>query len=265
MTRQMGLAPQTVYRQMKKFVPESASFRSQPQRPLFLSSEAKAVCPFCGAPKRWIGTVRAIEIDAHRDALKLVKRSLGVIKRKGDAFTIVKDLRTPVQVFSDWLERTSHALHFDGEMWLRDAAIAYLRRSAPTADWTDVENVRRVSLSRRLDEGWEREGNRLYLAPTLYGDVLVIQYLLGRTHLHGALTFEGRLTAFEFFHRLRRLGYLEKRGIDSADPESLLENAIAKLAEEGEIKPYLIIDRGAFLKQLKSVYNKLKIKKTTSK
>jgi hypothetical protein len=86
----------------------------------------------------------------------------------------------------------------------------------------------------------------------------VVQYLLGRTHLHGALTFEGRLTAFEFFHRLRRIGYLEKRGIDANDSSAFFENAISSLAEDGEIKPQTIIDRSSFLTQLKLLYDKMK-------
>jgi hypothetical protein len=205
-----------------------------------------------------VATVHGIEIEAHREIAKEIRKLLAEIKQKPDEFTIIKDERAPVQVFSDWLERLSQRLNFAGEMWLRDAAIEYLRRRAPLADWSGVENIGRIFLSRRLEEGWERDGHRLYLAPTLYGDVLVIQYLLGRAHLHGALTFEGRLTLFEFFHRLRRLGYLEKRGIEAADPSSALEGAIAKLAEEGEIKPYFIIDRRAYLDQLKAIYDKIK-------
>jgi len=33
---------------------------------------------------------------------------------------------------------------------------------------------------------------------------------------------------------------------------------VAGLSEEGEIKPYLIIDRSSYLKQLKAVYDKMK-------
>ena len=258
MTKQMGLASRTAYSEMKKFIPEAVSFRAEAQRPLFRGPEAAMPCPYCNAAKRWVATLRAIEIDRHRDLAKPVKQLLAAIKRKPDEYTIVKDTRTPVQVFSDWLERTSLGLNFEGEMWLRDAAIAYLQRCEPLSDWSGVENVRRILLSRRLEKGSERDGNRLYVALVPYGDVLVVQYLLGRTHLHGALTFEGRLTAFEFFHRLRRLGYLERRSLEADDPSSLLESAVAGLSEEGEIKPYMIIDRSSYLKQLKTVYEKMK-------
>lgn len=261
MTKQMGLAPRTAFSEMKKFVPDTPSFWSpEPQRPLFRHPEDKVPCPYCEAAKRWVATLRLVEIEAHEDIAKQAKKLLAAIKKKTEVYAIVNDTRTSVQVFSDWLERLSQRLNFEGEMWLRDAAIEFLRRRQPLADWTGVENIRRIFLSHRVPDGWERTDNRLYLAPALYADVLVVQYLLGRAHMHGALTFEGRLTPFEFFHRLRRLGYLEQRGIEADDPSSALEGAVAKLAETGAIKPHLVIDRAAYLDQLQAVYDKMKSK-----
>lgn len=256
-TRQLGLAARTAYSEMKKFVPAVEAFTA-PQRPLFSSIEAQPPCPYCGAAARWIARLRLIQIEAPREAAKPARSLLAALKKRPEEYTIIKDRRAPIELFSDWLERTSLGLNFEGEMWLRDAAILYLERRDPLADWSGIENVSRVLPSRRLEEGWEREGNRIYLAPALYGDLLVIQYLLSRTHLHGAMTFEGRLTPFEFFHRLRRLGYLERRGLEADDPGMLLEAAIARLAEEGEIKSHLIIDRASYLEQLKSLYEKVK-------
>ena len=259
MTKQMGLAPRTAYSEMKKFVPETAAFWSaEPQRPLFRHAEEKVPCPYCEAAKRWVATLRLIEIEVHQDIAKQAKKLLATIKKKTETQTIVKDTRAPMQVFFDWLERLSQRFNFEGEMWLRDAAIEFLRRREPLADWTDAENIRRILLSHRLGEGWERADNRLYLAPALYGDVLVVQYLLSRAHHHGAQTFDGRPTPFEFFHRLRRLNYLEQRGLEADDPSSALESAVTKLAEVGDIKPQLVIDRSDYLDQLKAIYDKMK-------
>jgi hypothetical protein len=258
LTRQMRLAPRTAYTEMRKYVPELSAFRANPPRPAFLSSEKAPGCPYCEAPKRWVASIIALELDGHTAIRKQTRDLIAAAKKKTEAYVVAKDTRSSVQVFSDWLERVSFSLNFEGEMWLRDAAVAYLERHEPTAEWEDIENVARIFLSRRLESGWEREGNRLYVAPSLYGDILVVQYLLGRTHLHGALTFEGRLTGFEFFHRLRRLGYLEKRGIEVDDPSAFLEDIIASLAGDGDIKPHTIIDRSSFLAQLKSLYDKLK-------
>ncbi|MEP7273377.1 MAG: hypothetical protein ABI882_17895 [Acidobacteriota bacterium] len=258
MTRQMGLALRTAYSEMKKFVPSLAAFRTTPQRPLFASGDDEAKCPYCGGAKRWIASLVALEIDGHKDTRKQVNRVITLAKRKPAEYTILKDTRSSIQVFSDWLERTSVGLNFNGQMWLRDAALSYLQRHAPAADWTGSENIGRILLSRRLTEGWEKDSTKLFLSPSLYGDILVVQYLVGRTHLHGGLTFEGRLTPFELFHRLRRFGYLDNRGIDVEEPTLFLENAIAKLAEDGEIKPQVIIDRTAYLQRLKTLYDKKK-------
>jgi hypothetical protein len=257
-TKQLGLAPRTAYSEMRKFTPDPAAFRAEPQRPLFRSPEAGVPCPYCGAAKRWVATLRAVEIEAHRDVAKETRKLLAALKRKPEQYVIRKDARSPVEVFSDWLDRLSLAFDFTGEIWLRDAAIAWLERCEPSSDWADAANISRIHPSRRLAEGWEREGHRLYLSPALYGDVLVVQYLLSRTHLHGGVTFEGRLTPFEFFHHLRRHGYLTARGIEADDPPALLEGAIAHLAAVGEIKPHLVIDRTAYLELLKKTYDRLK-------
>jgi hypothetical protein len=259
MTKRLGLAARTAYSEMKKFVPDAQAFRAREvERPLFRSAESAVPCPYCEAAKRWVATIRLVEIDVHKDISKQAKALLTAVRRHEEEYTIAKDTRLPIQVFSDWLERLSHRLNFDGERWMRDATLEYLRRREPGADWSESEKVSQVLPSRRLEEGWEQDGNRLYLSPALYGDVLVVQYLLSRTHLHGARTFEGRLTAFEFYHRLRRAGYLEKRGIEADDPGSALEGAINKLSEEGVIKPVSIIDRTAYLEQLKALYERMK-------
>ena len=258
MTRQMGLAARTAYTEMRKFAPVSSDFQRRVDRPLFHSSNPKSRCPYCDAAKRWVTTIRRIEIDEHRDARKPVKALLTSIKKKPAEYIILKEARTSVEVFSEWLERTRSALDFESETWPLDAALAFIQRRDPAADWSDIHEVTRVQLSRRTENDWERVGPRLFVSPSLYGDLLVVQYLLSKTHLHGALTFEGRLTLFEFFHRLRRLGYLESKNIQADDPGSMLESAVASIAGEGDIKPHLVIDRTAYLDQLKSLYDGMK-------
>ena len=258
MTRQMGLAARTAYSEMKKFVPASSNFQGRADRPLFPSSKRKRKCPYCDAARSWITTIRKIEIDEHRDARKPIRAVLASIKKKPAEYSILKEARSPVEVFSDWLERTSSNLDFESEDWPLDAALAFLERREPGADWSDIHEVTRIQLSRRTENDWEKAGSRIFVSPSLYGDLLVVQYLLSKTHLHGALTFEGRLTLFEFFHRLRRLGYLESKGIQADDPSTMLESAIASIAGEGDVKPHFVIDRSAYLDQLKNLYDGMK-------
>ena len=258
MTRQMGLAARTAYTEMRKFSPASSDFHGRIERPLFHSSNPKSRCPYCDAAKRWITTIRRVEIDEHRDARKPVRALIASIKKKPGDYIILKEAKNSVEVFSDWLERTNSELDFEAETWLLDAARAFLPRREPTADWTTIDEITRIQLSRRNENDSEKVGSRLFVSPALYGDVLVIQYLLSKTHLHGALTFEGRLTLFEFFHRLRRLGYLESKKIEADDPSTMLEGAIASIASEGDIKPHFVIDRTEYLEQLRSLYEGMK-------
>lgn len=258
MTRQMGLAARTAYTEMRKFVPASSNFQGRMDRPLFQSSKRKTRCPYCDAANRWVTTIRKIEIDEHRDARKPIRALLASIKKKPAEYSILKEARSSVEVFSDWLERTSSDLDFESEDWPLEAARAFLQRREPSADWSDIHDIKRIQLSRRTENDWEKVGSRIFVSPSLYGDLLVVQYLLSKTHLHGALTFEGRLTLFEFFHRLRRLGYLESKSIQADDPSTMLESAIASIAGEGDIKPHLVIDRTAYLDQLKGLYDGMK-------
>ena len=84
--------------------------------------------------------------------------------------------------------------------------------------------------SNRLAEGWENDGGRLFLAPKIYGEGILIQYLVSRSHTHGGLTLEGRLTLMELIRRLRYIGYLDQIGINEREPGEVFEKLIDHLA-----------------------------------
>jgi hypothetical protein len=259
LTRQMNLAARTAYSEIRKFAPDADAFRHQEtQRPFFRSAQAAVSCPYCEATKRWVTTIRSVQIEEHPDLKKTVKALLTALKKKDEQYTLVKETRTPLQILADWLERQAHQCHFENDDWLRKAAMDYLKRREPLQDWEAMAKVRRVLFSNRLSEGYELSGNSLFLSPLLYGNVLVVQYLLSRTHSHGAHTFEGRLTAFEFYQRLRRSGWLHKQNLHAEDAGEALEGAVARLAEEVPFKTHFVIDRTAFLDQLKTLYDKMK-------
>jgi hypothetical protein len=117
------------------------------------------------------------------------------------------------------------------------------------------EGVRTVRRSQRLSEGWEREGARLFLAPEVYSEALMVQYLVSRSHAHGGRTLEGRLTLQELIRRLRYGGYLHAKEITSGDQFEILEQLIEKLSGgSGKVRFYHIVDRRDFLEKVKSVY-----------
>jgi len=95
---------------------------------------------------------------------------------------------------------------------------------------------------------------RLFLAPLLFDELLLIQYLVSRSHRAGGLTLEGRYTLPELFARLRNAGYLRAIGITAQNPDEALEQLVMHLGGgETGLKYYHILDRRDFLAKLKSV------------
>jgi hypothetical protein len=147
-------------------------------------------------------------------------------------------------------------LDFEDNGWLIEAAKAFLERREPKINWSEVfEGVRTVRRSGRLQETrWERDGNRLFLNTALFNDVLMVQYLLSRSHRHGGRTFAGRQTLPELIRRFRQGSYLSERGISEGDQFEVLERLVADIGGAGTVKLYFIVDRRDFLEKVKSVY-----------
>jgi hypothetical protein len=258
-TKQLGLAPRTAYNEIRRYAPTVEELTSRnPQRPFFKPSEERnAHCPYCEAPRRWHARVTVHRIEGGRttDAARraLVKR----LPAKDEQFQIHEERKTARQVFFEWLERMGQELDFeDDDAWMPQAARAYLQRREPQTDWAAAfDGARQVRRSQRLGEGWEREGARLFLAPPLYNDVLLVQYLVSRSHRHGGRTFDGRLTLLDFVRRMRHGGHLEAQGITDRDQFAVLEQLVEHLAGGDEsAKLHFIIDRRDLLNKVKDVY-----------
>jgi len=138
---------------------------------------------------------------------------------------------------------------------LLEATKAFLERKEPKQDWSEVfAGLHAVRPSSRLSEGWERDGARLYLAPALYNEALLVQYLVSRSHEHGGRTLDGRLTLPELLRRMRKGGYLTAHGIEASDQFELLEKLIDEVAGAGALKLYYVVDRREFIEKVKAVY-----------
>ncbi|HEX8499242.1 MAG TPA: hypothetical protein VF659_01530, partial [Pyrinomonadaceae bacterium] len=213
----------------------------------------------CEAPRRWHAGLAAYRVEGgkHVDAARsaLLKR----LAAKGEQFQIHEEKKAARQVFFEWLERLGQTLDLeDDDAWMKAAARAYLQRREPKADWgAAFEGVRQVRRSQRLAEGFERDGARLFLAPALYNDVLLVQYLVSRSHRHGGRTSEGRLTLRDLARRMRRGGHLEAHGIESRDEFEILELLVEQLTGgDAPAKLHFIIDRRELLDTAKEVYDR---------
>lgn len=258
-TKQLKLSNRTAYSELKKHTPEEQDFTgAATARPHFLSGDETTNCPYCNGAKRWFATFTAIRVDAHPSFEKQRKKVWAALKKETELYALWAVERTQMQIFSEWLERLQHGLDLNDERWLLEAAMAQTKRSYPAVQWEEVtkEGLRRLQLSRQAEEDWVYENGWLYVSPRLYGDALIVQHLLSRSHMHGGTTFEGRLTLQELVNRLRRIGYLEARGITSGDPYETFEQVVTALVASGPSAVYYAVDRSDFLIKLKTIYEK---------
>jgi hypothetical protein len=256
-TKQLGLAPRTAYSEIKRHSPTAQELTApQAARPYFDSEEKNPRCPYCNSAKRWHARFDTYRIEGGKTTDAARRALLKQLPKSEDQFQIIETKSDRRTLLFEWFETMGKNLDFEDDRWLIEATRAYLERREPKTDWAQTfEGLRTVRRSHRLTEGWERERDRLFLSPALYNDVLLVQYLVSRSHKHGGRTFEGRLTLIELVRRLRYAGHLDAQGITERDQFEVLEKLVAHLVGgEGAVKLYYIVDRRDFLEKVKTVY-----------
>jgi hypothetical protein len=235
-TKQLGLAPRTAFSEVKRHAPTVEELTSrQAMRPYFDSDEKSPHCPYCGSAKRWLARFDTYCIEGSKTTDAARRTLIRKLPKADDQFLIIEKKSDSRAVFFDWLDTLGGNLDLNDDSWLIDATRMYLARRERKTNWNEVfENLRAVRRSSRLAEGWERDRDRLFLAPQLYSEALLIQYLVSRSHAHGGLTLEGRLTLMELIRRLRYSGYLDALGITERDPGEVFEKLIDHLASTHE-------------------------------
>ena len=255
-TKQFGLAPRSAYSEIKRYSPTIKELTSRKAvRPFFDSEEKHPRCPYCNSAKRWHARLDTQAIEGGKTSDAPRRALVKAIARKGEQFAVLELKSDRRAAFFDWLDTLRIGLDLTEDVWLLEATRAFLERREPKTEWREVfEELRAVRPWSRLSEGWEKDGQRLFLSPTLYNEALLVQYLVSRSHEHGGRTLEGRLTLLELIHRLRRGGYLNAHGITATDQFEILEKLLDEVAGSGSLKLYFIVDRREFLEKLKAVY-----------
>src|SRR5882672_9967629 len=235
-TRQLNLAPRTAFSEIKRHTPTIAELTSPgAMRPYFDSEEKHPHCPYCGSAKRWLARFDTYCIEGGKTTDAARRQLLRKLPKAEDQFVIQEKKSDSGAVFFEWLDTLGRSLDLNDETWLIDASRMYLERREPKTNWDEVfDELQAVRRSSRLSEGWERDGARLFLAPSLYSETLLIQYLVSRSHAHGGLTLEGRLTLMDLIRRLRYSGYLDELGITEREPGEVFEKLIDHLASTHE-------------------------------
>jgi len=255
-TTQIGLAPRTAYSEIKKYSPTIAELsETGAVRPFFDSDERNPHCPYCNAAKRWHARFDTTRIEDDKTTAVARRNLIKKLPQKDEQFLVMEAKSDKRTTFFDWLHTLGQNLDIEEDDWLLATSRAQLARRFPKDDWEkEFSGVRNVRRSRRLTDSWEREGSRLFLAPELYSEVLLVQYLVSRSHVRGGLTNDGRLTLHELVRRLHYNGYLDQNEI-RGDQFEILDQLIEKISGgTAKAKLYYIVDRRDFLEKVKTVY-----------
>lgn len=231
-TKQLRLAPRTAFSEIKRHTPEIDELTSRGAlRPYFDSDEKKPHCPYCGSAARWLARFDTYCIEGGKTTDAPRRALIKKLPKADDQFLILEKKSDSRAVFFEWLDTLGLNLDLNDEAWLIESTRSYLERREPKTAWTETfEGVRSIRRSSRRSDGWEREGARLYLAPHLYSEAILIQYLVSRSHAHGGMTLEGRLTLMDLIRKLRYGGYLERVGISELNPGEVFERVVDHLA-----------------------------------
>ena len=252
--RHMGLGPKTAYSEIRRYAPSVAELTTATMtRPYFIATEPDDRCPYCGSASKWHAKLPIYRIESGK-ATDAPRREL-VKSLKGDQFVVLEEKATQQHAFFEWLEKISEEINLDDPRWLKDVSRHYLGRKEPKVDWqAELQQVYAIRRSRRIESGWEVDHGRLFLAPVLFDELLLVQYLISRSHRAGGLTLEGRYTLQELFHRLRGSGYLRAIGVQAQNPSDAFEQLLAYLSGgEASLKFYYIVDRRDLLEHANAI------------
>jgi hypothetical protein len=255
-TRHMGLAPRTAHLEIKRYTPGLQElYTPAATRPWFDEPSREGHCPYCGSPAKWQTKLRVSRIESGKATDALRRELIKSLPQSENQFAVLEEKATQQHAFFEWLEKISAGLDLDDPRWLRDVSRQYLSRKEPKTDWqAEFEPIHAIRRSRRLDTGWEVDTGRLFLAPMLFDELLLVQYLVSRSHKAGGLTLEGRYTLPELFVRLRNSGYLRAAGIAAGNPGDALEQLVAHLGGgDAAVKFHHIVDRRDYLEKVNSL------------
>ena len=255
-TRHLKLAPKNALAEIKRYTPSVEELNAAGlSRPYVAAQSAKNPCPYCGAAAKWIARLPVYRIESGKATDALRRELVKSLAKKDDSFVVLEQKATQQHAFYEWLESISKQLDLDDPAWIREVSRHYLSRKEPKVDWqAEFSRAHSFRRSRRLEEGWEQDNGRLFFAPLLFDELLLVQYLVSRSHRAGGLTFEGRYTLPELFYRLRKSGYLRSVGVAAGNPGDALEQLLSHLSGgEASLRFYFIVDRRALLEGAKGL------------
>ena len=255
-TRHMGLAPKTAHLDVTRYTPSVAElYAAAMTRPYFAGQSPKDPCPYCGSAPKWHARLWVCRIESGKATDARRRELVKSLPTSDDQFLVLEEKGTQQEAFFEWLEKISAGLDFENPDWLRDVSRHYLTRKEPKSDWQAAfDQTHSIRRSRRLESGWEVDHGRLFLSPMQFDELLLVQYLVSRSHKAGGRTLEGRYTLHELFVRLRNSGYLRSVEVHAHNPGDALEELLNHLSGgQTSLKFHHIVDRRDFLAKVKAL------------
>jgi hypothetical protein len=190
-TRHLNLALRTAWLEIRRYEPPVNELQEETfERPYFRDEDA---CPYCAAAAKWHAGLRIARIESGKATDAARRALLKSLPSAENQFLVVEEKATQQHAFYEWLDHISAGFDLDNPIWLRDVSLHYLSRLDPKTDWNEAfRGIHDIRRSRRLNEGWENDAGRLFLAPMLFDELLLVHYLVSRSQTAGGLTLEGR-------------------------------------------------------------------------
>lgn len=253
-TRHLKLAAKTANLEVRRYTPSVAELQAAATTRPYFAEAKEGKCPYCGSSAKWHAKLSVYRIESGKAADAARRELVKSLPTKDDQFVVLEEKATRQHAFFEWLEKISVGFDLDDPRWIREVSRHYLSRKEPKTDWQEqFRHVQSIRRSRRIEEGWELDNGRLFLAPLLFDELLLVQYLVSRSQKAGGLTLEGRYTLPELFVRLRNSGYLRAIGITAHNPNDVFEQLVEYLSGgESSLRFYYIVDRRDFLEKAKA-------------
>ncbi len=249
-TRHLKLALRTAWLEIRRYEPPVSELQAEAfERPYFAEGPE---CPYCGAGSKWHARLRVARIESGKATDAARRAMVKALPSSEGQFVVLEEKATQQHAFFEWLDQISAGFEdWENPIWLRDVSLHYLSRIEPKVDWKEqFRDVHMIRRSRRLTEGWEVDAGRMFLAPMLFDELLLVQYLVSRSQKAGGLTLEGRYTLPELFARLRNSGYLRHTEVEGMSPSDTLEALLERLSGgAGALKFYYVVDRREYLEK----------------
>src|SRR5579862_1025380 len=179
-TRHLKLAPKTALGEIRRYTPSLNELNAAAlARPYVALEDQPEPCPYCRSAAKWIARLPIYRIESGKATDALRRELVKSLAKKDDAFVVLEQKATQQHAFFEWLESISKQLDLDDPGWIREVSRHYLSRKEPKVDWpAEFERAHSIRRSRRLEEGREVDNGRLFLAPMLFDELLLVQYLV---------------------------------------------------------------------------------------